>query len=50
MGILKHKCHYALKHTQKSAARKKQDNRIRHNDVDSEVLPERQRVVVANLK
>ena len=40
----------ALKHTQKSAARKKQDNRIRHNDVDSEVLPERQRVVVANLK
>ena len=40
----------ALKHVQNSAARKKQDNRMRHNDVDTEVVPERKRAVIAQLR
>jgi WD repeat and SOF domain-containing protein 1 len=40
----------AIKHIQTSSSRRKQDNRIRHNDVDTEVVPERTRAVVAQLK
>ena len=40
----------AIKHIQTTSSRRKQDNRLRHHDVDTEIVPERTRAVVAQLK
>jgi len=40
----------ALKHIQTTSTRRKQDNRIRHNDADTEVVPERSRAVIHTQK
>ena len=39
-----------IKHIQNDSARRKQDNRVRHNDVDIEMAPERTKAVIAQLK